>query len=588
MFDPMAVRHPIVSVMGHVDHGKSTILDKIRGTQVVSREAGGITQHIGATDVPIETIHSLCGKLIGERKFAVPGLLFIDTPGHYSFVSLRTRGGALADLAVLVIDINEGMKPQTLESINILKKLRTPFVIAANKIDLIPGWRHHQGATCGDSFAEQDPRVLAELDEKIYNLTGKIFEKAGLSADRFDHITDFTKTVAIVPISGKFGEGLPDLLLVLVGLAQRFLEQELHTEEGPGEGTILEVKEEKGIGTAIDTIVYKGSMGVGNQIVVASVTGKPIVTKIKGLQRPRPLDEIRDPTQKFDRAKEVSAAAGIRIVAQGLENALAGGTVKVVSGNLDELLEETAKESQINVELAQEGIIVRGDAIGSLEAFSFEAKAGELPIRKIDIGNVTRKDVVEASHFENPLHQVIFAFNVEINEDAKSEALSLSVKIFENDVMYRLLDEYREWCEERKKELEVDKRLQVVFPGKVMILRDHVFRVSKPAIVGVRVLAGRIRPGQGLMRDDGRSVGKIKSIRSGEESLKEALVGNEVAISIDDATVGRHIDVEDILLVDIPESHAHELANYKLTQDELEVLEQIAVIKRKERPFWGR
>lgn len=584
----MAVRHPIVSVMGHVDHGKSTILDKIRGTQVVSREAGGITQHIGATDVPIETIYSLCGKLIGERKFAVPGLLFIDTPGHYSFVSLRTRGGALADLAVLVIDINEGMKPQTLESINILKKLRTPFVIAANKIDLIPGWRHHEGATCGDASSEQDPRVLAELDEKIYNLAGKIFEKSGLSADRFDHITDFTKTVAIVPVSGKFGEGLPDLLLVLVGLAQKFLEEELHTEEGPGEGTILEVKEEKGIGTAVDTIVYKGSMSVGNQIVVASVTGKPIVTKIKGLQRPRPLDEIRDPTQRFDRVKSISAAAGIRIVAQGLENALAGGTVKIVSGNLDELLEETAKESQINVELAQEGIIVRGDAIGSLEAFSFEAKAGELPIRKIDIGNVTRKDVVEASHFQNPLHQVIFAFNVGINEDAKSEALSLSVKIFENDVMYRLLEEYREWCEERKKELEVDKRLQVVFPGKVMILRDHVFRVSKPAIVGVRILAGRIRPGQGLMRDDGRSVGKIKSIRSGEESLKEALVGTEVAISIDDATVGRQIDVEDVLLVDIPESHAHELANYKLTQDELEVLEQIAVIKRKERPFWGR
>ncbi|MCU0852481.1 MAG: translation initiation factor IF-2 [Thermoplasmata archaeon] len=584
----MAVRHPIVSVMGHVDHGKSTILDKIRGTKVVSREAGGITQHIGATDVPIETIYSLCGKLIGERKFAVPGLLFIDTPGHYSFVSLRTRGGALADLAVLVIDINEGMKPQTLESINILKKLRTPFVIAANKIDLIPGWRHHEAATCGDTFSDQDPRVLAELDEKIYNLAGKIFEKSALSADRFDHITDFTKTVAIVPVSGKFGEGLPDLLLVLVGLAQRFLEQELHAEEGPGEGTILEVKEEKGIGTAIDTIVYKGSMEVGDQIVVASVSGKPIVTKIKGLQRPKPLDEIRDPTQRFDRVKEVSAAAGIRIVAQGMESALAGGTVKVVTGNLDELLEETAKESQINVELAQEGIIVRGDAIGSLEAFSFEAKASELPIRKIDIGNVTRKDVVEASHFQNPLHQVIFAFNVGINEDAKSEALSLSVKIFENDVMYRLLDEYREWCEERKKELEADKRLQIVFPGKVMILRDHVFRVSKPAIVGVRILAGRIRPGQALMRDDGRSVGRIKSIRSGEESLKEALVGSEVAISIDDATVGRQIEVEDVLLVDIPDSHAHELANYKLTQDELDVLEQVAVIKRKEKPFWGR
>ncbi len=583
----MAVRHPIVSVMGHVDHGKSTILDRIRGTKVVAREAGGITQHIGATDVPIETIYDLCGKLLGERKFSVPGLLFIDTPGHYSFVTLRTRGGALADLAVLVIDINEGMKPQTAESINILRKLRTPFVIAANKIDLIPGWRHHEGATCGDSFSSQDPRVLAELDEKLYNLSGKIFDKFGFSADRFDHITDFTKTVAMVPISGKFGEGIPDLLLVLVGLAQRFLEEELRTEEGPGEGTVLEVKEEKGIGTAVDTIVYKGTVKVGDQIVVASAKGEPIVTKVKGLQRPRPLDEIRDPTQRFDRVKEVSAAAGIRVIAQNLENALAGGTLKVVSGNLEELVEETAKESQLAVELASEGIIVRGDAIGSLEAFAFEAKKTDLPIRKIDIGSVTRKDVVEASHFENALHRAIFAFNVSINDDAKSEALSSGVKIFENDVMYRLLDEYKLWCEERTKQLESERRLEIAFPGKVKILRDNVFRVSKPAIVGVRVLAGRIRPGQGLLKEDGKSVGKIKSIQSEGKSLSEAISGAEVAISIDDATVGRQIDVEDILLVDIPESHAHELLNQQLKHDELEVLEQLKEIKRKEKPFWG-
>lgn len=583
----MAVRHPIVSVMGHVDHGKSTILDKIRGTKVVAREAGGITQHIGATDVPIETIYALCGKLMGERKFSVPGLLFIDTPGHYSFVTLRTRGGALADLAVLVVDINEGLKPQTIESINILRKFKTPFVIAANKIDLIPGWRRRENATCGDAFSDQDPRVLSDLDEKIYNLTGKIFDKFGFSADRFDHITDFTKTVAIVPISGKFGEGLADLLLVLVGLAQRFLEEELRSEEGPGEGTVLEIKEEKGIGTAVDTIVYKGTMRVGDQIVVAAAKGRPIVTKIKGLQRPKPLDEIRDPTQRFDRVKEVSAAAGIRIVAQNLENALAGGTVKVVSGNLDEILEETAKESQISAELASEGIIVRGDAIGSLEAFAFEAKKTELPIRKIDIGNVTRKDVVEASHFESPLHRAIFAFNVSINEDAKTEASALRVKIFENDVMYRMLEEYNLWCEERTKQLEVEKRLEIAFPGKVKIMRDHVYHVSKPAIVGVRILAGRIRPGQSLIKEDGREVGRIKSVQSEGKSLGEAIAGAEVAISIDDATVGRQINVEDILLVDIPESHAHELQNQQLKQDELEVLEQLKAIKRKEKPFWG-
>lgn len=584
----MAIRHPIVSVMGHVDHGKSTILDMIRGTEVVSREAGGITQHIGATDVPIETIYKLCGPLIGDHKFSVPGLLFIDTPGHYSFVTLRTRGGALADLAVLVIDINEGMKPQTIESINILKKFRTPFLIAANKIDLIPGWRHEKWKTFSEAVAAQDPRVAAELEEKIYNLSGKIFDKCGLSADRFDKITDFTKTVAIVPISGKYGEGLPDLLLMLVGLAQRFLGEDLRTEEGPGEGTVLEVKEERGIGTAIDSIIYRGTVKVGDQIVVSSVKDEPIVAKIKGLQRPRPLDEIRDPTQRFERAKEVSAAAGIRIIAQGLETAMAGGSIRVVKGNLEELKDEIRKESQIKVELAAEGIIVRGDAIGSLEAFAFEAKQDDLPIRKIDIGNVTRKDVVEASHFADPLHRAIFAFNVDINEDAKSEALSSGIKIFENDVMYRLLEDYRTWCKERTKEVEVEQRLEIVFPGKMVIMRDHIFRVSKPAIVGVRVLAGRIRPGQGLVRQDGREVGRIKSIRSGEESLKEAIAGAEVAISIDDAIVGRQIDVEDILLVDIPESHAHELANYALKQDEIEVLEQLAVIKRKEKPFWGR
>ncbi len=554
---------------------------------MVSREAGGITQHIGATDVPIDTIYKLCGPLIGDRKFNVPGLLFIDTPGHYSFVTLRTRGGALSDLAILVVDVIDGVKPQTVESINILRKFKTPFVVAANKIDLIPGWRHHKLMPIGQSLSEQDPRVVAELDERIYSLAGKVFDQTGFSADRFDKITDFTKSIAIVPVSGKFGEGLPDLLLVLVGLAQRFLEGDLSTEEGPGEGTVLEVKEERGIGTAIDSIVYKGTIGVGDQIVVASARGEPIVTKVKGLQRPKALDEIRDPTQRFDRVKEVSAAAGIRIVAQGLENAMAGGTVRVVSGDLEQLREDMREESEIKADLAEEGIIVRGDAIGSLEAFAFECKKSELLIRKIDIGNVTRKDVVEASHFEDPLHRAIFAFNVDVNDDARAAARELGVRIFENDVMYRLLDDYQKWCVERRAQLEVDRRLEVVFPGKVIILRDHVFRVSKPAIVGVRVLAGRIRPGQGLMKLDGRSVGKVKSIRSGESSLREAIAGQEVAVAIDEPTVGRQIDVEDVLLVDIPEGHVADLAKFELKQDEVEVLEQVKEIKRKERPFWG-
>jgi translation initiation factor 5B len=583
----VSVRQPIVSVLGHVDHGKSTILDSIRGTKVVAREAGGITQHIGATDVPIETIYSLCGRLIGSRRFTVPGLLFIDTPGHYSFVSLRSRGGALADLVVLVIDINEGLKPQTIESINILRKLRTPFVIAANKIDLIPGWRAQRGKPMGESLQAQDPRVSSVLDERLYALVGRLFEVGGFSADRFDRITDFTKSVAIVPVSGKTGEGLADLLLTLIGLAQKFLESDLHTEEGPGEGTVLEVKENKGLGTVMDTIIYSGTMAVGDSIVISSVKGTPIQTKVRAMLRPKPLDEIRDPNERFDSVKSVSAAAGIRIVAPGLEDAMAGGLVRVASGDIEATLEDVQKHSAIDVELSEQGIIVRGDTIGSLEALAFEARNAEMPIRKIDIGNVSRKDVLEASNFDDPLHRAIFAFSVGINADARDAARELDVTLFESKVVYKLLEDYDEWCKERSRELEAQKRLEISYPGKVSILRDHVFRVSKPAIVGVRVLAGRIRPGQGLMRDDGRPVGRIKSIRSGDKTLPEARMGDEVAVAIDDATVGRQIDVEDILLVDVPEGHARELLSKKLSMDEQEVLDAVVRIKRKESPFWG-
>lgn len=584
----MAARQPIVSVMGHVDHGKSTILDTIRGTKVVSREAGGITQHIGATDVPIETIYELCRPLIGDRRFTVPGLLFIDTPGHYSFATLRTRGGALADLAVLVIDINEGMKPQTMESINILRKFRTPFVIAANKVDKLMGWRVHEGSTIAESLSKQDPRVVDELDRRIYGIAGSVFDRTGFSADRFDKISDFTKSIAIVPVSGKYGEGIPDLLLMLIGLAQKFLESELRTEDCPAEGTVLEVKEEKGVGTVLDTIVYKGTLTVGDQILVSSARGDPIQAKVRALLRPRPLDEIRDPTQRFDQVRSVSAAAGIRVVGQDLEGAMAGGILRVANEDVDSIREEVRKESELKVDLADEGIIVRGDAVGSLEALVFEAKNAELAIRKIGIGKVMRKDVLEASNFENPLHRAIFAFNVDANPDVEAELKSTGVTMFSNQVIYRLLDEYKAWCEVRKREVEAEKRLEVVFPGKVKILRDHVFRVSKPAIVGVRVLAGRVRPGQALMREDGRQVGRIKSIRRGENTLAEAIAGSEVALAIDDATVGRQIDVEDVLYVDIPESHARDLSNYKLNPDEKEVLDAVGEIKRREKPFWGR
>jgi len=580
------VRQPIVSVLGHVDHGKSSLLDQIRGTTVVAREAGGITQHIGATEVPIDAIRSICGDLVTGKAFKVPGLLFIDTPGHVAFTTLRARGGALADLAVLVIDINEGFRPQTVESINILRRYKTPFLVAANKIDMVPGWRKIMNVSFASAHAGQNEGAREELDRRLYELVGSLFQH-GFSAERYDKIQEFATTVAVVPTSAKHGVGMPELLLVLIGLAQRFLEADLMVLEGPAEGTILEVKEEKGLGVTIDAIIYRGALSRGDTIVLGSA-GKPIVTKVKALLKPKPLDEIRDPQDRFDSVEKITAAAGLKIAAGDLEGALAGAPLREAKGNLKEVVASVAAETLPKIETADAGIIVKADAIGSLEAIAYECKEGDTPIKIARVGPVARRDVIDAATIPDPLHKVILAFNVPILEDAREELLKHpDLKVLEGDVIYRLIEDYRAWVEKRRAEIEAAKRLERPYPAKLLFLQEYVFRTSKPAIFGVRVLAGRLRPGLPIMRDDGRTLGRVRSIRSGEDVVTEAIAGKEVAIAIDGITVGRQVRDGDVLLVDLSEDDARALRTAELNPDERDVLEQVAGIRRRTDPFWG-
>jgi translation initiation factor 5B len=580
------IRQPIVSVLGHVDHGKTSFLDRIRGSTVVSREAGAITQHIGATEVPVDSIYEICGELMREKRLSIPGLLFIDTPGHHSFTTLRSRGGTLADMAVLIIDINEGIKPQTTESINILKRAKTPFVVGLNKVDLIPGWRVQKDMPFVLSIQKQSEQVKAQVEERLYNIVGKLYEM-GFSADRYDKISDFRRNMALIPMSAKTGEGVADVLSVLVGLAQRFLEEELWTDEsGPGEGTILEIKEEKGLGPTMDFILYKGMISRGDTVVLGT-KGHPRVTKVKAILKPKPLDEIRDPRERFDAVDSVTAAAGVKVVAQDITDVVAGGILRVANQDLDDIVEEVCSESELCIETTEGGMIFKADAIGSLEGLAFEAKEKGIPIKKAEVGDISRRDVMEAAAQTDPLRRVLFGFNVGVLPDAKEAIIDADVKVITADIVYKLIEDYQEWLAEKKKELEKESRKEIVYPGKVLLLPECVFRVSKPAICGVRILAGRIRPGQRLMRDDGKEIGKIKSIRTGDETLKEATMGQEVAIAIDGPTVGRQINVDMVLYVDIPESHCKELRSQELNADELDVLEQVCTIKRKDDKFWG-
>ncbi|MEA2053638.1 MAG: translation initiation factor IF-2 [Candidatus Thermoplasmatota archaeon] len=576
------IRQPIVSVLGHVDHGKTTLLDYIRGTAVTAREAGAITQHIGATEVPIGIIHELCGKLLGGKKFNIPGLLFIDTPGHHAFTTLRSRGGALADLAVLVVDINDGLMPQSLEAINILKSYKTPFVVTINKIDTIQGWKKVDG--CMEKRLEQqNSRTRQIFEEKFYDMVEKLFEQ-GFSSDRYDRIRNFKKNVALIPISAKSGEGVPELLMILVGLAQRFLEDNLLTENGPAEGTVLEVKEEKGLGTTIDVIIYGGTIKKGDTIVIGGKS-KPCITSIRALLKPKPLDEIRDPSEKFSNVKEAIAATGIKIAAPGLEDVFSGAPLRVAGKNLEADIDKIKNEMKTDIKTSEEGLIIKADAIGSLEALVHIFK--DTPIRKADVGPVSKKDVVEAKTNVNPVNRVVLGFNVKVLPEAEKEMVSFDVNIINSKVIYHLLDSFEEWKEQKIREIEEERRKEIVHPGMILFLPDCTFRVSKPAVIGMRVLAGEIRPEQKLMREDGKIIGKIKSIQKEGKTIEKAIQGMEVAISIEGATVGRQIKPEDVLYVDMPKEAVKKLINMDISQDERDIIDKVIKIKRKSDKFWG-
>ena len=581
------VRQPIVSVLGHVDHGKTTLLDYIRGSTVALREAGAITQHIGATEVPIDVIKEMCGELLKGKDFTLPGLLFIDTPGHHAFTTLRRRGGSIADIAILIVDINEGFKPQTYESLMILKQYKTPFVVAVNKIDTITGWRKEKGIL-PERLKKQSELARSIFEEKIYDIIGTLSEH-GFSSDLYSNIKDFTRNVAIVPISAKTGEGVPELLMILVGLAQRFLEKHLTIEKGPAKGTVLEVKEERGLGTTIDVIIYSGTLRATDTIAVGT-RNEPVITKIKALLKPKPLDEIRDPKERFENVEEVHAACGIKISAPNLEDVIPGSPLRVITPeNKDKVIEEIKEQTELHIELDEEGAVAKADTIGSLEAIVKEAKSRNIKIRKAEVGNVSKRDIIEASATNDPLQRVILAFNVKILPEAEEEMKNHDVEVIREDVIYTLMERYEEWVYKKREEIERAKREAIPRPGMIKFLPGYVFRVSKPAIIGVRVLAGRIKPGMKLIKEDGKVVGTIKSIQSEKKSLNEAIQGQEVAISIEGPTVGRQIKEEDILYTDLPEGVVRKLKEMgDLTYDEREVLNKIIEIKRKTVDrFWG-
>ena len=589
------LRQPVVVVLGHVDSGKTSELDALRGTAVQAREVGGITQEIGASFFPLETLKEITGPLLDRTggELQIPGLLMIDTPGHAVFSNLRLRGGSAADIAIVVVDVLKGLENQTLESIDILKQRKVPFLVALNKIDMISGWRKPTSSQLLQVIKEQAPEWNDELEERLYNVVGGL-SRLGFQSDAYYRVKDFKSQVTIVPTSARHRVGIPELLAVLIGLSQQFLKGKLQTADSArgGRGIILEMQEEVGIGETANVILTEGSLRVGDPIALVRRNGA-FKSKVKALFMPKPLDEMRDPRDKFTAVDSVFAAAGVKLVSPDLAGVVPGTSVASFKGEkqFQALKDEMEKElSNIVVKTDNMGVIVKAGSIGGLEALLRMLEERGIPVRQADIGDISKNDIVDAQVVgdHDPYLGAILGFDSKVLPEAKDYVGTSP--IFVSAIIYEVLDNYVNWAAAKKEADEKAALSALTRPSKVRVIPGAFFRNKDPAVFGVEIEAGRLRPKVKLMSAEGAELGIVEQVQDQGKALTEAKQGDKVAISVDGPTLGRQIKENDTLYT-MPKSHEAKLLRTKLagslTADERAVLDEIIAIKSPTDPLYG-
>ncbi|XP_064874973.1 eukaryotic translation initiation factor 5B-like isoform X1 [Oncorhynchus nerka] len=569
------LRSPVVCVLGHVDTGKTKILDKLRHTHVQDGEAGGITQQIGATNVPLEAIveQTKMVKNFNNEAIKIPGMLIIDTPGHESFSNLRNRGSSLCDIAILVVDIMHGLEPQTLESINLLKEKKCPFIVALNKIDRLYDWKKSPDTDVVATLKKQKKNTKDEFDERAKAVIVE-FAQQGLNAALFHENKDPRTFVSLVPTSAHSGDGMGNLIALLVELTQTMLARRLaHCDELRAQ--VMEVKALPGMGTTIDVILINGVLREGMTVIVPGVEG-PIVTQIRGLLLPPPMKELRVKNQ-YEKHKEVCTAQGVKILGKDLEKTLAGLPLLVahkedeVAVLRDELVREL-KQTLNSIKLEEKGVYVQASTLGSLEALLEFLRVSKVPYAGINIGPVHKKDVMKASAMleHDPQYATILAFDVKVERDSQEMADSLGVRVFSAEIIYHLFDAFTKYREDYKKAKQDEFKHIAVFPTKLKILPQFIFNSRDPIVMGVNVEAGVLRQGTPLCVPSKGfvDIGIVTSIEINHKMVDSAKKGQEICIKIEPIPgeapkmFGRHFEATDILVSKITRASIDALKNW--------------------------
>ncbi|KAL7663321.1 Eukaryotic translation initiation factor 5B [[Candida] zeylanoides] len=561
------LRSPICCILGHVDTGKTKLLDKVRQTNVQGGEAGGITQQIGATYFPVDAIKQKTAVMAQYEKqtFDVPGLLIIDTPGHESFSNLRSRGSSLCNIAILVIDIMHGLEPQTLESIRLLRDRKAPFVVALNKIDRLYDWKAIPNNSFRDSFAKQTKSVQQEFHNRFEQIKVALAEQ-GLNSELYYQNKNITKYVSIVPTSAVTGEGVPDLLWLLLELTQKRMSKQL-MYLSKVEATILEVKVVEGFGYTIDVILSNGILREGDRVVLCGLNG-PIATNIRALLTPPPSRELRIKSE-YVHHKEVKAALGVKIAANDLEKAVAGSRLVVVGEDDDEeeIMEEVMDDLTgllDSVDTSGKGVVVQASTLGSLEALLDFLKSMKIPVMSIGLGPVYKRDVMKATTMleKAPEFAIMLCFDVKVDKEAEQYAEEQKIKIFNADIIYHLFDAFTAYQNKLMEQRRKDFIEYAIFP--CVLKTVQIINKRNPMIIGVDVIEGAVRIGTPIcaVRHDPVTktpnvmvLGKVVSLEVNHKSVdivKKGQTSAGVAMRLENPsaaqpTWGRHVDETDNL-----------------------------------------